>query len=178
MLLRDLQEGESLGMPHSRPMPGIGPRCHELRVNDENKTWRPGVSNRRGCHCHPCGVRQENGADTATGDGSMPAAAEILRGEQIVKKLKHGWVEGSAQEFLDLTDAEVEYIETRRAMSRLLKDARERLHLTQLEVATRLQTSQSRVAKMEKADPTVSSDLLLQALFRLGLKRKHLAKAI
>jgi phage-related protein len=40
MLLRDLQEGEMLSMPHSRPMPTIGPRCHELRVNDENKTWR------------------------------------------------------------------------------------------------------------------------------------------
>lgn len=39
LLLRDLQEGEMLSMPHSRPMPTIGPRCHELRVNDENKTW-------------------------------------------------------------------------------------------------------------------------------------------
>lgn len=40
MLLRDLQDGEGLTMPHSRPMPSIGKRCHELRVNDENKTWR------------------------------------------------------------------------------------------------------------------------------------------
>ena len=39
-LLRRLQEGESLGMPHSRPMPSIGKRCHELRVRDENKNWR------------------------------------------------------------------------------------------------------------------------------------------
>jgi len=39
-LLRDLQEGEQLSMPHSRPMPDIGARCHELRVNDETKTWR------------------------------------------------------------------------------------------------------------------------------------------
>ena len=40
LLLRCLQDGESLGLPNSRPMPVIGPRCHELRVNDENKTWR------------------------------------------------------------------------------------------------------------------------------------------
>jgi phage-related protein len=40
MLLRELQDGEMLSMPHSRPMPVIGPRCHELRVNDRNKTWR------------------------------------------------------------------------------------------------------------------------------------------
>jgi phage-related protein len=39
-LLRRLQDGESLGMPHSRPMPSIGPRCHEMRVRDENQNWR------------------------------------------------------------------------------------------------------------------------------------------
>src|SRR5271170_4453141 len=40
LLLRQLQDGESLGMPHSRPMPSIGPRCHELRVRDEDQNWR------------------------------------------------------------------------------------------------------------------------------------------
>ena len=39
-LLRRLQQGEGLGMPHSRPMPGIGPHCHELRIVDANLTWR------------------------------------------------------------------------------------------------------------------------------------------
>src|SRR4051812_34642351 len=39
-LLRRLQDGESLGLPRSRPMPSIGPRCHELRVRDEDKNWR------------------------------------------------------------------------------------------------------------------------------------------
>ena len=39
-LLRKLQQGETLGMPHSRPMPSIGLRCHELRVNDGSATWR------------------------------------------------------------------------------------------------------------------------------------------
>jgi DNA-binding transcriptional regulator YiaG len=95
-----------------------------------------------------------------------------------VRKLKHGWVEGSVKEFLDLSEADVEFIETRRALSRLLKEVREKHHLTQVQVAARLRTSQSRVAKMENADPTVSADLLLQSLFRLGLKRKELAEAI
>ena len=40
MLLRRLQNGENLAMPHSRPMPTIGPRCHELRVRDESANWR------------------------------------------------------------------------------------------------------------------------------------------
>jgi len=95
-----------------------------------------------------------------------------------MKKLKNGWVEGSVKEFLDLSEADLEYIELRRTLSRLLRGKRQRLHLTQVQVATRLRTSQSRVAKMEKADATVSSDLLLQSLFKLGLKRKELAGAI
>ena len=39
-LLRRLQEGEKLSLPYSRPMPSIGRRCHELRINDKNITWR------------------------------------------------------------------------------------------------------------------------------------------
>lgn len=39
-LLRQLQAGMKLGLPHSRPMPGIGKSCHELRINDESSTWR------------------------------------------------------------------------------------------------------------------------------------------
>ena len=39
-LLRRLQQGDRLSLPHSRPMPSIGSRCHELRINDENRTWR------------------------------------------------------------------------------------------------------------------------------------------
>ena len=39
-LLRLLQRGETLSLPHSRPMPAIGKRCHELRINDRGQTWR------------------------------------------------------------------------------------------------------------------------------------------
>ncbi|MCF8297090.1 MAG: type II toxin-antitoxin system RelE/ParE family toxin [Melioribacteraceae bacterium] len=39
-LFRLLQIGEKLSLPHSRPMPSIGTNCHELRINDENSTWR------------------------------------------------------------------------------------------------------------------------------------------
>ena len=40
VLLRRLQQGEVIGLPQSRPMPSIGPRCHELRIRDETKNWR------------------------------------------------------------------------------------------------------------------------------------------
>ena len=39
-LLRSLQRGDSIGMPHSRPLPVVGPRCHELRIRDRDELWR------------------------------------------------------------------------------------------------------------------------------------------
>ena len=93
-----------------------------------------------------------------------------------MKKLKSGWVEGSVQDFLDLSDADMEFIETRRTLARQVRTLRQEQGLTQTALAARLKTSQSRVAKMEAADATVSVDLLLQTLFRLGMKRRQLAK--
>ena len=95
-----------------------------------------------------------------------------------MKKIKNGWVEGSVQEFLELSSADMEYIETRRALARRLREERRKKHLTQTQLAAALKTSQSRVAKMEHGDPTVSVDLLLQALFQLGLKRKDVAAVV
>jgi DNA-binding XRE family transcriptional regulator len=89
-----------------------------------------------------------------------------------------GWQATTVQEFLHLDAADVEYIETKLALSRRLRELRAKKHLTQTTLAAALKTSQSRVAKMEKGDPTVSVDLLLQALFRLGLSRKELARTI
>ncbi len=90
-----------------------------------------------------------------------------------MKKLKHGWVEGSAQDFLDLSDADMEYIQTRLALSRKFREIRAKRHLTQMAVADRLKTSQSRIAKMEKGDPSVSIDLLVLSLYKLGLKGRN-----
>jgi len=89
-----------------------------------------------------------------------------------------GWQATTVQEFLHLDAADVEYIETKLALSRRLRELRAKKRLTQTTLAAALKTSQSRVAKMEKGDPTVSVDLLLQALFRLGLSRKELARTI
>lgn len=90
-------------------------------------------------------------------------------------KNEGGWVEGSVQDSLGLSDADMMIIETRLAASRLLKATRQRRKLTQQAVAERLQTSQSRLAKMEAGDPSVSLDLLLRSLFTLGVSRKIVA---
>jgi predicted XRE-type DNA-binding protein len=80
-----------------------------------------------------------------------------------------GWAVGSAKDFLNLSDAEVAYVETKVALGEKLRSARTLRHLSQIEVAKRLRSSQSRVAKMEAGDPSVSVDLLIRSLFRLGV---------
>ena len=90
----------------------------------------------------------------------------------------HGWRVGSAAEFLDLTPEEAAFVETKLALSRYVRDRRTAQNVSQSVLAKRLKSSQSRVAKMEAADPTVSIDLLLKALFALGAKPKDIAIAI
>jgi DNA-binding XRE family transcriptional regulator len=92
-------------------------------------------------------------------------------------KAKSEWVEGSVQDFLQLSNADMELIETRLAASRLLKATRQRRKLTQQALAAKLHTSQSRLAKMEAGDPSVSLDLIFKSLFSLGISRKRLASA-
>ena len=64
------------------------------------------------------------------------------------------------------------------ALAAGLRRWRELLGLTQAQVAERFGSSQSRVAKMESADQTVSTDLLLRSLFRLGASRRDVARLL
>jgi hypothetical protein len=90
----------------------------------------------------------------------------------------HGWRVGSATEFLELTPEEVAFVETKLALSQCVRDRRTAQKVSQAALAKRLNSSQSRVAKMEAADATVSVDLLIRALFALGAKRRDIAVAI
>ncbi len=90
----------------------------------------------------------------------------------------HGWRVGSVAEFLELTPEEAAFVETKLALSRCVRDRRTAQNVSQSVLAKRLKSSQSRVAKMEAADATVSIDLLLRALFALGAKPKDVAIAI
>lgn len=89
-----------------------------------------------------------------------------------------GWAVGDAGDFLRLADEERRFIETKLALAAGLRRWREQLGLTQMEVAHRFGSSQSRVAKMESADQTVSTDLLLRSLFRLGASRRDVARLL
>jgi len=89
-----------------------------------------------------------------------------------------GWKIGSADEFLDLSDEEAAYIEMKLALSEKLKQRRQRKRMTQAELAKLVSSSQSRVAKMEAGDPSVSIDLLVKSLLALGVSKKELGRSI
>ncbi len=94
------------------------------------------------------------------------------------KLAKRGWKAGSVAEFLDLSAEESTYIEMKLALSEKLRERRQRKNITQAELAKAIQSSQSRVAKMEAGDPTVSIDLLVKSLLALGVSQKELGRTI
>ena len=95
------------------------------------------------------------------------------------KKLERaGWTVGDAGDFLGLTLEERRFVDVKLALADGLRQRRETLGLTQLQAAERFGSSQSRVAKMEAADRTVSTDLLLKSLFTLGASPRDVAKLL
>jgi predicted XRE-type DNA-binding protein len=90
---------------------------------------------------------------------------------------KAGFAVGDAQDFLKLSDEEIAYIEIKRSLSHCFREKRKAKHLTQVQAAKLLHTSQSRLAKMEHADKSVSIDLLINANLALGTSRQELKHA-
>jgi ribosome-binding protein aMBF1 (putative translation factor) len=88
-----------------------------------------------------------------------------------------GWKVGTAQEFLGLTDEEATLVAVRAALARVLKEARVERRWTQAQLAQVLGSSQSRVAKMEAADKSVSIDLLVRSLIVLGASGAKIGEA-
>jgi len=89
-----------------------------------------------------------------------------------------GWRVGGVADFLGLSPEEAAFVELKLALADYLKRMRVRNRWTQAEIARRLKSSQSRVAKMESADPSVSVDLLMRALLILGASRRDLGRVI
>lgn len=91
---------------------------------------------------------------------------------------KAGWSVGNAEDFLGLTPSENAYIELKLSLSNTLKARRSTQGLTQGELAKMIGSSQSRIAKAEANDPSVSVDLLIKALLATGISNKELANTI
>ncbi len=91
---------------------------------------------------------------------------------------KAGWKIGSADEFLNLSPEESAYIKMKLALCESVKHKRIEKRLSQVAFAKKIASSQSRVAKIEAGDPSVSIDLILKSLLALGVSKKELARVI
>jgi predicted XRE-type DNA-binding protein len=89
-----------------------------------------------------------------------------------------GWKVGTVAEFLGLSPEEEAIVEIRLALSKSLKKFRQQEQLSQQKLAENIKSSQSRVAKMEASDSSVSIDLLIKSLLALGATREDIATAI
>jgi ribosome-binding protein aMBF1 (putative translation factor) len=95
------------------------------------------------------------------------------------KKLEaKGWRIGTPKSFLGMSDEEEAYVNLRLKLAEGLKVRRQSRGVTQVGLARTIKSSQSRVAKMEAGDPTVSLDLLVKSLFALGASNRELAAII
>jgi len=89
-----------------------------------------------------------------------------------------GWRVGSTQDFLGLSDEESAYIELKARLAQGVRRRRQEARISQAVFAQKLRSSQSRVAKIEAGDPSVSLDLLIRSLISLGLTARELSKII
>ena len=89
-----------------------------------------------------------------------------------------GWKFGNTREFLRLSAEEAAYVDLKARLAIGLRERRRRRSLTHADLAKRLQSSQSRIAKMEAGDPSVSLDLLVRSLLILGASRRELSRLI
>jgi ribosome-binding protein aMBF1 (putative translation factor) len=101
-----------------------------------------------------------------------------MRKQKKKRLAARGWKIGSVKEFLALSDEESAYIELKIRLAAGLRQRRQQKGLSQLDLAAKLQSSQSRVAKMEAGDPSVSLDLLIRSLISLGASERELSQII
>lgn len=99
-----------------------------------------------------------------------------MRDEKRRRLEARGWKVGTVGDFLGLTAEEAAYVELKAQLALGLREWRRRRQLTQAQLARRLRSSQSRIAKMEAGDPSVSLDLLIRSLLALGASRRELLR--
>jgi ribosome-binding protein aMBF1 (putative translation factor) len=101
-----------------------------------------------------------------------------MKAEKKKRLEAKGWKVGSTAEFLQLSAEETAYIELKLALSKALQELRKSKNLTQVDLAKRIKSSQSRVAKMEAADTSVSVDLMFRSLFALCASKKKVVSML
>lgn len=107
-----------------------------------------------------------------------PDKGTLMNKDKQTRLEAKGWKFGSTADFLGLTPEEQAYIDLKIALGNRLQEKRKEQRQTQTHVAATLRSSQSRVAKMEKGDPSVSIDLLVKSLYALGTDNTEIASII
>jgi ribosome-binding protein aMBF1 (putative translation factor) len=88
-----------------------------------------------------------------------------------------GWKTGTAAEFLNLSDSEAALVELKLALVTAVRRTRQKRGLSQIELAQRMRSSQSRIAKIEAGDASISLDLIVRALIAAGASRNDVHRA-
>jgi DNA-binding XRE family transcriptional regulator len=101
-----------------------------------------------------------------------------MRKDKRARLERSGWKVGTVRDLLGLSKAEEALVELKLILSRGLRERRARRRLTQAQLARLLKSSQSRIAKMEAGDPSVSIDLLIRSLLAMGTTQRELAQVI
>src|SRR3989442_15126087 len=101
-----------------------------------------------------------------------------MRAQKRKRLEKAGWKLGSAKQVLGLTAGEEAVVDLKLVLARDVREERSKRKLTQEQLGRMLGSSQSRVAKMEAGDPSVSIDLLVRSLLRMGASRRDVARGL
>jgi len=101
-----------------------------------------------------------------------------MKNEKKVRLERAGWVVGDATQFLNLNPQQAQFVELKLALAGGVRRLREQRGLTQAALARQLGSSQSRVAKMEAADGSVTLDLMMRSLLVIGATPGDIAKLI
>ncbi len=184
-LIRKIQKGDNLSLPHSRPMPMVGKSCHELRIVDVNNTWRIIYHQAEDAIV----ILEVFAKKTQQTPKKVIDICKIrlisyyteddMMNKKRIKELEQkGWKVGGIEDFLELSEEELAYIELKIILSEMVKDLREQQGITQVNAAKILNSSQSRLSKLEAADPSVSIDLQIRSLLKLGATKQEIGKRI
>ncbi len=101
-----------------------------------------------------------------------------MKNEKRKKLEGAGWRVGTAEDFLELSKEEAAFVEMKLALADSVRRRRQARKLTQTQLAHKIGSSQSRIAKMETGDASVSIDLLMKTLLAMGATRTELARVI
>ena len=101
-----------------------------------------------------------------------------MKKDKLKKLERAGWRVGTVADFLGLSKSEAALVELKLGLGKSLRERRVRRGVSQQSLARLLRSSQSRVAKMEAGDPSVSLDLLVRSLLAIGVTREEVGRAI